>query len=218
MDLDSNLLNVPPGYPDLSDPLQVLLSHKDPDWQLYQGFERLIGSGGGEITSSDGRMVMVIPPGALDGDTAITFIPKPEPTYDAGWMAFAKNSFKVTAEDAIGNPVITFNLPVTVTLTYTDTDIVGPEDTLGLYYWDITASAWADAVATCPGGEYIRNMEENMLSLPLCHLTEFGLFSTPLRVFMTMVGSELSINIQGDNIQLQILLISIIIKLSSICR
>ena len=36
LDLDYNLLNIPPGYPDPGDPLQVFLSQKDPDWHLRQ--------------------------------------------------------------------------------------------------------------------------------------------------------------------------------------
>jgi hypothetical protein len=75
-----------------------------------------------------------------------------------------------------------------VTLTYADADVVGPEDTLGLYYWDETGSTWVDAVNTCPGGEYVRDLEGNLLALPLCHLTEFGVFSQPLNVFLPVLN------------------------------
>jgi hypothetical protein len=36
LDLDYNALNVPAGYPDPGDPLQVFLFQKDPDWHLRQ--------------------------------------------------------------------------------------------------------------------------------------------------------------------------------------
>ena len=36
LDLDYNHLNVPAGYPDPNDPLQVFLSQKDADWHLRQ--------------------------------------------------------------------------------------------------------------------------------------------------------------------------------------
>jgi hypothetical protein len=36
LDLDYNHLNVPAGYPDPGDPLQVFLFQKDPDWHLRQ--------------------------------------------------------------------------------------------------------------------------------------------------------------------------------------
>ena len=80
-----------------------------------------------------------------------------------------------------------FDLPLTVTLTYTDMDIVGPEDALGLYHSESVASQWMDAVTTCPGGEYTRDLVGNMLAFPLCHLTEFGLFGNPLHIFLPVV-------------------------------
>jgi hypothetical protein len=36
LDLDYNWLNVPPGYPDPGNPLQMFLYQEDPDWQLFQ--------------------------------------------------------------------------------------------------------------------------------------------------------------------------------------
>ena len=38
---------------------------------------------------------------------------------------------------------------------------------------------WRNAVSTCVDGEYTRNLNENWVSLPVCHLTEFGLFNIP---------------------------------------
>ncbi len=187
LDLDYNLLYIPPGYPNPTVPLQVFLNQKDPDWQLYQGFTQVIGAGGGELTSLDRRTDFLIPAGALITDTTFTFIPLPAPTHDSGTLAFAHISFLLTAVDAGGNPIITFDQPITATITYTDSDIVAPENTLGLYYWDTAASIWTDAVTTCPEGVYTRNPAANDFSLPLCHLTEFGVFGTPLRIFMPLV-------------------------------
>jgi len=82
--------------------------------------------------------------------------------------------------------VTVFNLPITVTLNYSDTDYIGPENTLGLYYWNVDASSWTDAVTTCPG-EYTRDMEANWFSLPLCHLTEFGIFTAPIRNYLPVI-------------------------------
>lgn len=50
-----------------------------------------------------------------------------------------------------------------------------PEVLLGLYYWNSDNGSWEDAVSTCPGGIYTRNLEENWLSLPVCHLCAFSL-------------------------------------------
>ena len=187
LDLDYNILNVPPGYPDPNVPLQVFLHQKDPDWQLYQGFTQMIGAGGGELTSLDRKTDFLFPAGALITDTTFTFIPQPVPHHNSGKLAFAYNSFELSAEDADGNPVTIFNIPITVTLTYTDTDVIAPESTLGLYFWNESASAWMDAVITCPGGAYTRNPDANTFSLPLCHLTEFSVFGTPLRVYIPVI-------------------------------
>jgi Leucine-rich repeat (LRR) protein len=188
LDLDYNMLNVPPGYPIQGNPWHDFLSQKDPDWQLYQGFEQVIGSLGGELISLDGKTDILIPAGAVDGEITFTYIPIPGPHHSSGWMAFANNSFDLSAEDSLGNPVTTFNLPLTVTLTYTDTDVIGiPENILGLYYWDENAVSWSDAATTCPDGEYTRDLEGNQLILPLCHLTEFGLFGNPLHIFLPVI-------------------------------
>jgi len=187
LNLDSNLLNVPPNYPDPWVPLQVFLSQKDPDWQLYQGIQQEIGIGGGELTSVDGKTDFVIPAGAVITDTTFTFIPLPAPRHPAGWRAFANNSFDLSAEDGSGNPVTSFSLPISVTLSYMDPDIVGPEDALGLYFWGDASIIWTDAVTTCPGGAYTRNLVGNTLALPLCHLTEFGLFGNPLHIFLPVI-------------------------------
>jgi hypothetical protein len=188
LDLDYNRLNVPLSYPDPGIPLQVFLHQKDPDWQLYQGFQQVIGAGGGEFTSLDGRTNFLIPASALNGDTTFTFIPRPTPQHSSGWLDFANTSFELTAEDGVGNPVTEFNLPLMVTLSYTDTVIIGfPEASLGLYYWDVAASTWLDAVTTCPGGAYTRDPSSNWFALPLCHLTEFGLFGIPVRIFLSVM-------------------------------
>ena len=109
LDLDYNMLNVPPGYPDPNDPLQIFHHQKDPDWQLYQGFEQRIGSAGGELTSLDGKTDFIIPEGALITDTTFTFIPLQAPTHNFDPMVFSNNSFDLSAEDAVGNPSGTYS-------------------------------------------------------------------------------------------------------------
>ena len=186
--LDYNMLNIPDNYPDPSIPLHVFLSQKDPDWQFYQGFVQEIGTEGGEITSLDEQTTVIVPEDTLDGETTFTFLPQPAPESEPNNLTFAGNTFLLTAEDALGDPVTVFDPPLTVTITYTDADILGiPEDTLALYYWDTASSAWVDAVTTCPGGEYTRDLVGNTLSLPICHLSEFGLFGSPYQIFLPVM-------------------------------
>ena len=71
-----------------------------------------------------------------------------------------------------------FDLPITVTIHYSDTEIIGiDEDSLILNYWDEDSAGWIDAVDTCePSLEYDRHPEENWLSLQICHLSQFAMF------------------------------------------
>jgi hypothetical protein len=137
----------------------------------------------------DGKTDILIPAGSLNSNTTFTFMPQPIPQHFSDLLAFAHNSFQLTAEDSGGNKVTTFNLPMTVTLTYSDNDRSGiPEASLGLYYWDEPGSAWKDAVTTCLGSEYMREPAANKFSLLLCHLTEFGVFGPALRIFMPIIN------------------------------
>lgn len=68
-----------------------------------------------------------------------------------------------------------FELPITVTIYYSDTDVIGiNEDDLRLYYW--TDGQWWDAATTCPfGGGYASDPNNNYIQLSVCHLSRFGM-------------------------------------------
>jgi len=92
-----------------------------------------------------------------------------------GGIAFNLNAY--TGTTLLHN--FEFSLPVTVTIGYTDADIAGlTESSLLMYYWDEDTSTWVDAAETCtPTSVYTRDLPGNSLSVPICHLTRFGLFS-----------------------------------------
>ncbi|MCJ7694156.1 MAG: hypothetical protein MUO40_01905 [Anaerolineaceae bacterium] len=172
LDLGYNRFNVPAPEPPAS-----FLAIKDPDWYLTQAVTQTIpGAIGGTIISNDGNTEALIPPGAVEGDITFTFAPQSSLNNATGSLSFAGNSFALTAEDDLGIPVTTFGIPITLTIDYDDS-ILGDiaEDTLRLYYWDIGTLAWQDAVTTCTGGVYTRDLDANWLSLPICHLSEFAL-------------------------------------------
>jgi hypothetical protein len=84
------------------------------------------------------------------------------------------NAFHLDAYDG-ASPLdnITFLKGVTVTLHYDDNDLSEiDEENILLYFWDVDTSSWQEAAC----GEYTRNLTENWLSVPICHLTEFALF------------------------------------------
>ena len=170
------------------EPPASFLEIKDPDWYLTQAVEEEIpGETGGDIVSQDGYTEIDIPAGAFNGTLTFLFAPKPEPSQSTGGLNFAGNSFELTA--SIGEvPVTTFDKALTLTLHYDD-DRLGPiiEDSLMLYYWDTDQLKWVDAASSCVGGEYIRNLDENWLSLPICHLSEFGLLGESIDIYLPMI-------------------------------
>jgi Leucine-rich repeat (LRR) protein len=180
LNLDYNALTIPEGYPDPASQLQLFLNQHDPDWHTLQAFEQIVDSTGGVLTALDDRTSIIIPAGTLSDFTTFTFTPLPAPTYDPGELVVAHHNFKLAAEDIYGVPVETFNPSLIVTLTYLDVDIVRTyEASLLLYYWNSGIPAWMDAVSTCSGGAYTRNLVNNTISLPLCHLSEFTVLGQP---------------------------------------
>lgn len=183
-DLGYNHLNVPALEPGVEDFLAI----KDPDWYLTQAVEEVIpGDIGGTVVSNDGNTEIAVPPGAVEGLLTILFAPQPNPNEGFGVLNFAGNSFELTASIGEG-PVESFAQPLTLTLQYDQASLgVIPEDTLILYYWDTIELAWLDAASTCAGGIYTRNLDENWLSLPICHLSEFALLGDSFDLFLPSI-------------------------------
>ncbi len=81
----------------------------------------------------------------------------------------------VPAGDQLALSSTVFDQPVTVIIYYSDSDVQGiDESNLILYYW--TGSAWADAATTCsPTSTYTRDINNNVLQVEICHLSQFAL-------------------------------------------
>jgi len=105
--------------------------------------------------------------------------PFSKPSYAYLPMFWANNGFELTAWNEQG-AVTQFHKPLGFTLYYAD-DEIGPlpEEQLAVEMYMEDYRVWSDAINTCPGGEYTRNVDENWVRLPVCHLTEFGLFNIP---------------------------------------
>ncbi len=122
---------------------------------------------------SDVTTTLQIPPGAVSQTTTIVYTPASSSTNSTpANFTFAGRAFSL---DAYQNEMLispfTFTLPATITLHYTDTDVAGlDENVLYLEYWNGTT--WEDAAC----GAYDRHPDENWLSVPICHLSEFALF------------------------------------------
>jgi predicted GH43/DUF377 family glycosyl hydrolase len=123
--------------------------------------------------TSDLTTTIEIPTAAVTGTTTIVYTSLPTVTVTPSpTFAFAGHAFNL---EAYRNNVLilgfTFEEPVTITIEYSDEDVEGlVEDELTLQYWD--GSTWGDAAC----GDYDRDREANVISVPICHLSDFALF------------------------------------------
>ena len=183
-DFGYNRLNVPQ-----EEPIQSFLNAKDPDWYMTQAIEATIPChSGGEIISRNGRVKIGISKDACEGEVDLQLTPIMKPSHSYLPMFWARNSFELNAWNEQG-AITQFQKPLTFTLYYSDGGIGPvPEDFLTVEMFDEEDMVWRDAAQTCSNGAYMRNHEENWVRLPVCHLTEFGLFNymidLPFRLYV----------------------------------
>jgi predicted outer membrane repeat protein len=112
----------------------------------------------------------------------------------SGTLLFAGLAFSLTAVQD-GSPLsgFVFERPVTVTLRYTDADVMGlVEANLQPFYFNATTGLWqADGIVVLA-----RRLPENEIVFTISHLTRFGLFApTQQRAFLPVMmrgGSAIS--------------------------
>ncbi len=146
---------------------------------------------GGIIQVDDGEGIVTtigIPGGAVTQTTAIVYtaIVTPPVEIPAGFT-IAGHSFSFTAyQDNLPLDGFTFARPVTITISYSEADLVGiDDDSLLLMVWDADQGAWVDAAC----GAYDRHMDENWLSVPICHLSDFAwLGATEHKLFLPVMN------------------------------
>ena len=132
---------------------------------------------GTSTTFADGTQ-FIVPSGAITQPIVFTYTETVSPTQNiTREYGFAGRSFTLIASRP-------FSGLITLTLTYSDEELadagISDETMLRLYYW--TGSIWDDVVNTCPGPGtlrpgYVRDTANNILTAPICHLSEFALFA-----------------------------------------
>ncbi|MCE5257925.1 MAG: hypothetical protein LLG44_02570, partial [Chloroflexi bacterium] len=177
LDVGSNHL-----WTDLID-VRTFLNAQDPDWESTQVVTvapvaqdaaasfNLAYPGGGEIS-------VQVPTNSITMDVNMVLSPMPLPMTPMG-MTYAGQSFSLGAyRDSNLIAGLAFSSPATLTIIYTDAQIDGlSESTLALYVRD--GDNWINATDTCsPASSYQRDPDNNTLSVPVCHLSEFALFWT----------------------------------------
>ncbi len=151
---------------------------------------------GGAFTFTDSQGTetkITAPPGSVAKPTTLSYLPLenfPQPF--PGWFSFADLAFSLDAYQS-GTLMVdfTFAVPVTLTFNYSNDLVDGlDEANLKLTYWDENAETWYDVTETCsPSSTYIRDLAENRLSVPICHLSRFALFDIGIenKIFLPLV-------------------------------
>lgn len=128
-----------------------------------------------------------IPAGAVTDTTTLVFTEQINPTGDApDGFSFAGQTFDLNAyQDGLIVEDFIFQTPITITLHYNETELGAiPEESLLLMYWNEDQNQWEDAAC----GPYERNLGEDWLRIPICHLSKFALIGEqPYQIFLPAV-------------------------------
>ena len=122
----------------------------------------------------DFRTEIEVPAGTVPGSTVFSFNVVDNPPLPSGF-AIAGRVFEI---DVFSNGIhltegMTVSPPVTVTIFYSDSGVsVSNELALRLMRYDESEGIWRGAGC----GAYQRDPEQNVLSVPVCHLSMFALF------------------------------------------
>jgi len=130
---------------------------------------------------------LYFPTGAVTATTTLILTPTLAQG-DAGF-AFAGHAFEIGAFQG-GHLLsgLTFSKPVTISICYSGQDVrvVSDESQLVLQWW--TGNGWEDAANTCdPPSTYDRDLANQVLGVPICHLSRFGLFGPTRQVYLPLI-------------------------------
>ena len=85
-----------------------------------------------------------------------------------------------------------FDTPVTITIEYDQIDVQALiESELEIRYWDLDAQVWIDAATTCePTTTYVRDLENNTISIQVCQTGEFTLVGVRVPTAVSLSNSN----------------------------
>jgi hypothetical protein len=129
---------------------------------------------GGVITTTVGVTATInFPPGAVSEPITVTVGLAARQPAPVGF-SFLGQVFYIEALDAFGQPVTSFSQPFTITIHYSESDVVGiDEASMKLYYWDANTQSWEEVLNS------MVDPDANTLTAWLDHLTTFGVLGNP---------------------------------------
>ena len=123
---------------------------------------------GGVLRSADGRVAVYFPPGAVERPIEASHRPLPPLDLPPDQHIFYRFELDAWEADRSDLPVTDFLRAVTVTLTYSDTEVAGlVEGNLRLVHWDEESGAWTPISTTV-------DVENNLLTAQVSHFSVFG--------------------------------------------
>ena len=125
---------------------------------------------GGLLRSTDDRVLLRVPAGAVAARTRFTYRPAPDVPTPLPGLRFA---FTVAAQDDGGQPRHSFDAPLVLTLVYRPEEVPATAEAPVVYYFDETAGQWT-ALPT----QLDRARRQLQVTVP--HLTLFAAATTSL--------------------------------------
>jgi hypothetical protein len=145
-----------------------------PDQPPDQG---IITPAGGEVNTADGSASLVFPAGAVSGPTTVSISSTLDLPMQPGEGQIAVRTVAINARTADGQPLVRFDQPYTLTLTYSDTQLAAldlDEASLSAIYLD--GQSWAKP-PICVGCGV--DMAANRFTLSLNRVTTIALVGKP---------------------------------------
>ena len=147
------------------------------EMQVDSPVSTVVTAAGGSLGSLAGDVHLIFPAGAVNTDTRVTLTPGVThltlPLYPG--LIFDLTAKRVSD----GAPVTSFNLPYTLTVTYTPSSLGSAiESTLHVYSWN--GSQWVAEAGTL-------DMAANRLVVHPNHMTYFALLGETKRIYLPMV-------------------------------
>ena len=153
------------------------------DFQLQSTLQtQITPAEGGALagrTELGAQIGIVFPPGATAQSVQMVFSPTSQ-VFGPRGFTFDMDAYI----DGVLQQDFTFNQPVTVRLDYTDEQLGGMnEKHLRLFAWNSTRQKWEDAACK----PYDRHLEENWLTVAICHLSRYNWYDQPYLIMLPYV-------------------------------
>jgi hypothetical protein len=134
--------------------------------------------------ANGGKSTVGIPANLLPAGSTLVYAP-----FNLGWRPpnhrLAGRAFQLSVyQGGVLQENLSLSSPLQVTIDYTDGEVWGlDEDLLVLLRWEPSTQSWVDAAC----GQYDRQPAQNRISVPVCHLSLFGLFGEQEYIYLPVI-------------------------------